>query len=55
MKTIWQDYDLQDILDYFARDFKIPAGERVERLDWFYDSQKQRIVFRLFITEKKNG
>jgi len=51
MKILWQIHPMVEIVDYFVKDFQCEEEEAIARTDWFYDPQKQQMVFRLFITE----
>lgn len=52
METKYQEYYLQEVLDYFARDFEFKDGERV--VDSFVDTAQSKVIYKLLVKEKKN-
>lgn len=52
MKIQHQEHDIESVMDYFAAGFEIKEGQKLFRHEWFYDSRKGRVIFRLTIEEK---
>lgn len=46
-KIEWQDVALDDVLRYFAEGFKLNDGAKIVRQEYFVDTAKGRVVFKL--------
>lgn len=51
MDIKYVEVTLNDVMRHFAKDFKV-TGKTVERSDWFIDSTKGVVVFKLYTEEK---
>lgn len=54
MKTQYQEHQMGAVMEYFVKGFKIENGE-LFNYEWFYDSAKGAVVFRLTIIDEKGG
>lgn len=51
----YQEVSVETVIaDYVSR-FQPNKGEKIFQYDWFYDTDKRTVVFKLFIQEKKDG
>jgi len=51
MTIVWQDYPVEDVVQFFAKAFEPKPGQEIVRSEWFYDPAKGRMIFKLFVTE----
>lgn len=47
----YQEIDLDDVMNFFIKSFEIPEGHILSDHAWFLDVAKQKVVFKLYITE----
>ena len=48
MKVLYQEYTIEQVIEYFVKGFEI----KIASYTFFYDPQKGKIIFKLFIEEK---
>ncbi len=48
-EVIWQKHKIQEVLDYFVKDFNLPSGTKILNSESFFDAQKGEVVFRLIL------
>lgn len=52
MNIQWQEHKLDDVMDYFSKGFAPkPNGAKVVKAEWFIDTNKNKVVFRLYVDE----
>ena len=49
MKIEYSEIDIDTVMEYFKKDFKDQKGNIISRVDWFYDSNKGKVIFKLYI------
>lgn len=54
MKIQYQEHSIESVMDYFANGFEMKEGQKLYRHEWFYDSSKGKVIFRLSIQEKED-
>lgn len=42
------DVDLSEVMRYWAKDFKTPGGGKVELGEFWVDTAKNRVIFKLY-------
>lgn len=55
MKIQYQEHDVESVMSYFAAGFEMKEGQKLFNHEWFYDSKKGKVVFRLTIQEKQDS
>jgi len=50
---VWQTHKFNEVLRYFADGFTAKEGETISDRDWWIDTQKGEVVFRLTIETDK--
>lgn len=51
----WQEHDLDDIIQYFAKGFQPPKGKEIIRYEFWIDPQKRAVIFSLVVKDKSSG
>lgn len=49
MEIKHQEHDIETVMNYFVQGFKMKPGESITRHEWFYDSRKGKVVFKLYV------
>jgi len=44
---VYREHSIQDVVDYFVEGFDPIEGKEIYHYDWWYDSQKGKIMLRL--------
>jgi hypothetical protein len=53
MTIKYQEHDIDDVFRYFVGGFKCPIG-KIENWEANYDPLKGKVIFRLFVNDKKH-
>lgn len=52
MRLEYQDFPISKVIEYFTEGFTFPEGEKLYKIEWFYDPHKATVILRLFVHEK---
>jgi hypothetical protein len=52
-QTEWMECDLNAVMRYFAGGFEPKADREIWQSEWFIDTQKGRVVFKLCTRDKQ--
>lgn len=48
-----QVHSLDEVMDYFAKNFQPFDGEKIVTTEWYLDQSKGKVVFRLYVQKKE--
>ena len=51
MSIKWQAENLETVIRYFIDSYKPKHGEKIVNAEWFIDTAKGKVVFRLYVDE----
>ena len=54
MKIIYQEVSLDNVLQHYTKDFEPKEGSIIN-IDWFVDSFKNKVIFKIWVTEKEDN
>jgi len=46
-RTEWSECRLSEVMSYFAKDFKPVDGSEIMSVDWFVDTTRNVVIFKL--------
>jgi len=57
MKTEYITFNLKEIIDYFTKGFEDKDGKKLDitKYEYFLDANKGKVIFELYINDKKYG
>ena len=54
-KIAWMQQDIRDVMNYFVKGFKPQDGQgKIVHHQYFIDTEKQVVLFKLFVDEPTN-
>lgn len=53
MPIVYQEQSIDDVVRYFAKDFKTRPGQKVHVVEFFVDTMARKVIFKFHIEETK--